>query len=82
MEMIIPRGKKILSGTSFDLYFTVILEFPAPLLSTHDRGYIMLHPRGSTEGDSHISHTVNLSGHTYVHTCTYSFKDPSPHKLD
>jgi len=82
------KEKKILSGTSFDLYFTVILE----LLSAHDRGYIMLHPGGSTQGDSHISHTINLSIRTYLHTYIhtyiyiyiyiYSFKDPLPHKWD
>lgn len=42
-----------MSGTSFDLYCTVILEFSPSLLSAHDRGYIMLLPGGSTEGDSH-----------------------------
>jgi len=66
-----------MSGTSFYLHFTVILELPPPLLSAHDREYIMLHLGGSTEGDSHISHTINLSTHTCVHTYTYSFKDPS-----
>jgi len=43
-----------MSGTSFDLYFTVILEFPPPLLSAQDRGYIMLQPGGGTEEDNHI----------------------------
>jgi len=66
-----------MSGTSFDLHFTVILELPPPLLSAHDRGYKMLHPEDSTEEDIHISHTTNLSTHTCIHTYTYAFKDPS-----
>ena len=70
-----------MSGTSFDLHFTVILELPPLLLSAHDRGYIMLHPGDSTEEDSHISHIANLSTHSCVHTYTYSFKDPSSAKV-